>query len=77
VLGAALLDAGAGSEAETVYRADLAKLPNNGWSLYGLARSLKLQGKDAEAAKVEAQFKDAWKGADIKITSSCLCLPAK
>ena len=27
------------AEAEKVYRQDLAKWPNNGWSLYGLSRS--------------------------------------
>jgi tetratricopeptide (TPR) repeat protein len=76
-LGATLLAAGRPAEAEQVYRDDLKKLPDNGWSLYGLARSLTMQDKRDEAAKVEAQFKAAWRDADIKITSSCLCLPAK
>ena len=76
-LGATLLAAGRAAEAEKVYRDDLAKLPNNGWSLYGLARSLEQQGKDDEAAKFDAQFKELWRDADIKITSSCYCQPAK
>jgi tetratricopeptide (TPR) repeat protein len=76
-LGAILLAEGRAAEAEQVYREDLKKLPDNGWSLFGLARSLELQGKRDEAAKVQAQFQAAWRDADIKITSSCLCLPAK
>ena len=39
-LGAALLRAGLAAEAETVYRADLARFPENVWSLAGLAESL-------------------------------------
>ena len=72
-LGAALMNAGKYAEAEQVYRDDLKKLPNNGWSLYGLADSLRKQGKANEAAPVEAQFKDVWAKADIQITTSCLC----
>ena len=51
-LGATLLAAGRYAEAERVYRRDLAKLPGNGWALFGLGRSLRLQGRNAEAAKV-------------------------
>jgi tetratricopeptide (TPR) repeat protein len=76
-LGATLLATGRAAEAEQVYRDDLAKLPNNGWSLYGLARSLAMQDKRDEAAKFDAQFKELWRDADIKITSSCYCQPAK
>jgi tetratricopeptide (TPR) repeat protein len=74
-LGAALLQAGKAQEAERVYREDLAKLPENGWSLFGLARSLRLQGKDDEAASMEARFTRAWEKADVKVTSSCFCQP--
>ena len=74
-LGAALLSAGRFADAEAVFRDDLAKLPGNGWSLYGLSRALSLQKKDAEAARVEKQFDATWKKADIKIKSACLCLP--
>jgi predicted Zn-dependent protease len=38
-------------EAEEVYRRDLARFPNNGWSLYGLSRSLYRQGKITEARR--------------------------
>src|SRR4051812_49182635 len=72
-LGANLLKAGKAAEAEAVYRDDLKKLPNNGWSLFGLADSLRKQGKADEARTVEAQFKAVWAKSDIAIKSSCLC----
>jgi tetratricopeptide (TPR) repeat protein len=74
-LGAVLVEEGRSVEAEGVYREDLSRHPHNGWALYGLARSLKMQGKKAEAATVSAQFEEAWKYADMKISSSCCCLP--
>ena len=74
-LGAALLQAGRLGEAEAVFRSDLLKLPGNGWSLFGLARSLRLQKRNAEAAVIEKQFAKAWAKADMKIKSACLCLP--
>ena len=58
-LGATLLMEGRYEDAEAVYREDLARLPGNGWSLYGLGRALRLQSKDAEAAEVEARFTEA------------------
>jgi tetratricopeptide (TPR) repeat protein len=76
-LGATLLDANRYAEAEAIYREDLRRHPENGWSLYGLARSLKMQGRKAEAAAVTARFQEAWKYADFKISSSCCCLPDK
>jgi tetratricopeptide (TPR) repeat protein len=74
-LGAALLQAGRFAEAETAFREDLAKLPENGWGLYGLHRALQLQKKAAEAAATEKQFDAVWRQADLKIKSPCLCLP--
>jgi tetratricopeptide (TPR) repeat protein len=74
-LGAALLQAGRFAEAEAAFREDLAKLPGNGWGLYGLSRALQLQKKADEARAVEEQFDAAWKQADVKIKSACLCLP--
>jgi len=76
-LGATLLAAGQLTEAELVYRDDLKKLPSNGWSLYGLAASLKAQGKLAEAEQLQARFREIWKDADVQITSSCYCQPGK
>ena len=69
-LGAILLDANRPTEAEQVYREDLAVYPNNGWSLWGLAQSLQLQGKEPEAKAVQQQFDSAWEYADIKLTAS-------
>lgn len=76
-LGASLLQVGRVQEAEQVYRDDLARWPDNGWSLFGLARTLKLQNRDAEAAEIEAKFARVWRHADVTITSSCLCQPGK
>lgn len=74
-LGATLLQSGRFGAAEVVYREDLKRLPENGWSLFGLAQSLKAQNKLTEAAGVEARFKRVWRSADIALTSSCLCQP--
>jgi tetratricopeptide (TPR) repeat protein len=76
-LGATLMDARRFAEAEAVYRDDLKKYPENGWSLFGLAESLRAQGKSSEADVVELRFKSAWQRADVKLTSSCYCLPGK
>jgi cytochrome c-type biogenesis protein CcmH/NrfG len=63
-------------EAEQIYRDDLARLPENGWSLLGLAESLRRQKKNAdEAARMQAKFERIWAKADLPITSSCLCQP--
>jgi tetratricopeptide (TPR) repeat protein len=76
-LGATLMDADRFAEAEAVYREDLARYPENGWSLYGLSRSLRRQGKTAEAAAVTARFERTWQHADVKLSSSCYCLEGK
>jgi tetratricopeptide (TPR) repeat protein len=76
-LGATLMDARRPAEAEAVYLEDLARRPENGWSLFGLSRSLRMQKKTAKAATVAARFQAAWQHADIKLTASCLCLPGK
>jgi tetratricopeptide (TPR) repeat protein len=69
-LGAVLLEAGRGDEAETVYWEDLKKNPGNGWSLYGLWQALEAQGKTEAAAAAEARFREAWKHADVTLTAS-------
>jgi tetratricopeptide (TPR) repeat protein len=69
-LGAALLNAGQGAEAEAVYREDLKRFPENGWSLFGLAAALRAQGKSAEAAAVDQRFSKAWSAADVRLTAS-------
>ena len=74
-LGANLMAARRFAEAEQVYRDDLARLPENGWSLFGLAEALDAQGKEAEAAAVRERFKKVWAKADVEIRSSCYCQP--
>jgi tetratricopeptide (TPR) repeat protein len=69
-LGATLLMAGQPDDAEGVYRADLAKNPNNGWAFFGLTQSLRAQQKNAEAETVEQQFKTAWSYADVTLAAS-------
>jgi len=74
-LGAVLLRHGKYAEAEKVYTEDLARYPENGWSLFGLGRALRLQKKDTEAAGVEARFRKIWGRADISLGSTCFCQP--
>ncbi len=69
-LGAILLEADRPRAAEEVYRADLARFPDNGWSLFGLAESLRAQGKKKEADDVQRRFEIAWQYADVEITAS-------
>jgi tetratricopeptide (TPR) repeat protein len=70
LLGAELLRMGRASEAERVYREDLAQFPANGWSLYGLGVSLRAQGRVDEALRVEKQLEQAWIRSDITLTAS-------
>ena len=72
-LGAVLVRAGRLAEAESVYRDDLRRWPNNGWSLFGLADSLQRQGKIREAVEARRNFDEVWKRADVKLSSSCFC----
>jgi tetratricopeptide (TPR) repeat protein len=74
-LGATLMRLRRYAEAEQVYRDDLARLPNNGWSLFGLGEALGRQHKDAAARVARSDFRRIWKKADIDIHSSCLCQP--
>jgi cytochrome c-type biogenesis protein CcmH/NrfG len=75
-LGAVLMRNGRYADAEQVYREDLKRLPDNGWSLYGLAESLRLQHKmKKEEEATKAKFAKIWAKADTHITSSCLCQP--
>ena len=69
-LGVALLEARKAAEAEQVYREDLRRNPNNGWALYGLAKSLREQGKGELADEVMRRFELAWVRADVRIEGS-------
>jgi len=75
--GAVLMKQQRFAEAEQIYREDLARLPENGWSLFGLAESLQKQKKNAdEIAQTRTKFKKVWAKADLTITTSCLCQAA-
>jgi len=76
-LGAALVLLNRYPEAEAVYREDLRRNPENGWSLFGLSQALSGQHKDAEAADAQKRFKKAWRHADVTIQASCACFAKK
>jgi tetratricopeptide (TPR) repeat protein len=65
LLGAALLMSGDPKGAETVYIEDLARNPDNGWSLKGLSLALAAQGRTADAAQAARRFDAAWTRADV------------
>jgi tetratricopeptide (TPR) repeat protein len=66
-LGGALMLDGRYAEAEQVFREDLARNRRNGRSLFGLAESLKAQGKARESELVRREFERAWKNADTQL----------
>jgi tetratricopeptide (TPR) repeat protein len=66
-LGDVLLEAKKPADAEQVYRDELQRNPENGWSLFGLARALKAQGKKQEAQEVSDRFAKAWANADVEL----------
>jgi tetratricopeptide (TPR) repeat protein len=74
-LGALLLADGRAAEAAEVYREDLVRHPNNGWSLLGLDQALRLEGKLAEAERIASKLSLAWSRADVKPAASCYCHP--
>jgi tetratricopeptide (TPR) repeat protein len=69
-LGAVLLAAGRPAEAEAVYREELRRNPENGWSLKGLALSLDQQQKLKEAGDAKKQLARAWQYADVQLVAS-------
>jgi tetratricopeptide (TPR) repeat protein len=69
-LGAVLLDAGRAAEAEAMFRKDLQRHRNNGWSLFGLRQSLTAQGKTDEAKEVKSRFDKTWSEADITLSQA-------
>jgi tetratricopeptide (TPR) repeat protein len=74
-LGAVYLAGARYEDAERVYREDLAKWRENGWSLYGLSKALERQGKSEEAADVMHRYNQAWSKADEPTQTSCKCVP--
>jgi hypothetical protein len=69
-LGAALVEAEQWADAEAVFRDELKKNPENGWSLFGLLQCQRAGGRFAEAAGTERRFRDAWKYADVTLTAA-------
>jgi tetratricopeptide (TPR) repeat protein len=72
-LGALLTEQGRFDEAVAVYQANLARYPDNGWALHGLAEGLERLGRDEEATAAQARFDAAWADADTVIPGSCFC----
>jgi tetratricopeptide (TPR) repeat protein len=72
VLGGALLANGDYKEAEKVFRAEIQRHHRNGRALFGLAESLRKQGKESAARSVQLEFEKAWQHADTKLTVSSL-----
>jgi len=66
-LGGVLLMSGDAAGAEKVFREDLEKNPRNPRSLFGLREALKAQDRSYDAGFVEKQFKDSWKGGEVKV----------
>ncbi|MEQ8769705.1 MAG: hypothetical protein RIB60_04255 [Phycisphaerales bacterium] len=73
-LGAVYVKAGRWDDAERVYRDDLKKWPNNGWSLLGMSQALAGKGDEAGAARAHAAFEKVWEGSPVEIPSSCMCI---
>jgi tetratricopeptide (TPR) repeat protein len=61
-LGAALYRVGRYDEARNAFMAALAKSPNNGWALYGLAATERAQGRKLQAAAADEALRRAWMG---------------
>lgn len=70
MLGEVLNTAGRGAEAQKVWEEALRRHPENGWALDGLAESLRLQNKEAEAARVRERRDRAWSGADAALRTA-------
>jgi len=66
-LGGVLLMSGDAKGAEQVFRKDLDQNPRNPRSLFGLREALKAQGRSYDAGFVEKEFKDSWKGGEVKL----------
>jgi len=78
VLGSILFVNGDYAGAEKVFRDELKRHQKNGRAYFGLAESLKQQGKKSEAAAVARDFALAWKDADTKLSLAVLSgLPIK
>ncbi len=71
-LGTVLFKAGQAAGAEKVFREDLKRFPENGWSLYGLAQALRVQTRASEADAAMDRFRRMWASADVRLEGSGL-----
>ncbi|AOW09890.1 tetratricopeptide repeat protein [Flavobacterium gilvum] len=69
-LGAVLIDAKKYKEAITIYEEDLKNFRNNGWALKGLMNAYEKLANKKKYEETKNRFDEAWKYADIQITSS-------
>ncbi len=72
VLGGVLLANGDYAGAEKVFRAEILRRPRNGRALFGLAESLRKQGKEGAAKSVQGEYEKAWQHADTKLSVASL-----
>ncbi len=63
-LGASLYKAGRYDEAQAAFRKALFQAPNNGWALYGLAKTEEKLGNAIEAKAARAAMAKSWRGND-------------
>jgi hypothetical protein len=60
------------AEAEQVYCEDLARLPETGWSLLGLAESLPSKTNGQKASVALAKIENIWAITNLAIATSCV-----
>ncbi|MGH7708535.1 MAG: hypothetical protein ACREM8_03420 [Vulcanimicrobiaceae bacterium] len=71
-LGGLLLDAKRYEDAEQTFRDDLEKHPRDPRDLFGLMKSLQGEDRPADAAYVQTQWREVWKGAPEALHVSAL-----
>jgi tetratricopeptide (TPR) repeat protein len=69
MLGETLLEAGRPADAAAAFHEDLRYVRETGWSLSGLERALRADGKSQEAGEIARRFKAAWKYADVPVVT--------
>ena len=67
MLGETLLEAGRPADAAAAFGEDLRYVRETGWSLSGLERALRAEGKSQEAGEIARRLKAAWKYADVPV----------
>jgi cytochrome c-type biogenesis protein CcmH/NrfG len=65
------MQSGRYADAEAVYRDDLRRHPENGWSLFGLATALEAM-HDPQAPAIRARFQKAWARSDFELRPDLL-----